>query len=277
MLNVTRTWNAVSAAAGFRRGLALARDFARKRVAFGAPLSEKPLHLDTLAGVAAEAEGCFLLAFRVVELLGREETGVADAQDLALLRILTPIAKLLTGKQAVAGASELVESFGGAGYVEDTGLPMLLRDAQVLSIWEGTTNVLSLDTLRALGKEGGLEAVAAEVRRASGKAKDPALAACAHVAEQAVEHATRWVQETFGSGQAARLEAGARRFAMTLGRAVELALLVEHAQWSLDVERDGRARAAAVRFLRHGVDLVRDDDERAEAAALANDAPLPIG
>ncbi len=65
---------------------------------------------------------------------------------------MTPIMKLTTGKQAVSVASEVLESFGGAGYVEDTGLPVLLRDAQVLPIWEGTTNVLALDTLRALGR-----------------------------------------------------------------------------------------------------------------------------
>ena len=50
--------------------------------------------------------------------------------------------------------SEVLEAFGGAGYVEDTGLPMLLRDAQVFSIWEGTTNVLALDALRAIGPKG---------------------------------------------------------------------------------------------------------------------------
>ena len=58
--------------------------------------------------------------------------------------------KLTTGKQAVLVLSEVIEAFGGAGYVEDTGLPQLLRDRQVLPIWEGTTNVLSLDTLRTL-------------------------------------------------------------------------------------------------------------------------------
>src|SRR2546423_15397630 len=71
--------------------------------------------------------------------------------ETLLLRLLTPVMKLTTGKQAVMVASEVLEAFGGAGYVEDTGLPQLLRDAQVLPIWEGTTNVLSLDTLHALG------------------------------------------------------------------------------------------------------------------------------
>src|SRR5204863_3603671 len=74
-----------------------------------------------------------------------------------LLRLLTPVVKLNTAKQAVSGLSEVCESFGGAGYIEDTGIPTLLRDAQVLPIWEGTTNVLALDVLRVLTQIGGLQ------------------------------------------------------------------------------------------------------------------------
>ncbi|HET7824066.1 MAG TPA: acyl-CoA dehydrogenase family protein, partial [Anaeromyxobacter sp.] len=166
MLNVTRTWNSVAAIAGMQRALDLARDYARRRAAFGARLAEKPLHQDTLAGIEAEREGAFLLAFRVVALTGRAEAGEATAEERVLLRSITPLAKLTTGKQAVAVASEALECFGGAGYVEDTGLPRLLRDAQVLPIWEGTTNVLALDLLRALATEGALQALTAEIRRA---------------------------------------------------------------------------------------------------------------
>jgi alkylation response protein AidB-like acyl-CoA dehydrogenase len=143
MLNVTRTWNSVSAVSYMRRGLALARDYARKRVAFGAPLVLKPLHADTLAGLQAEYEAGFHLAFAAVEMLGRDEADGTDEPGRELLRLLTPVAKLTTARQSVQVLSEIVESFGGAGYVEDTGIPMLLRDAQVFSIWEGTTNVLA--------------------------------------------------------------------------------------------------------------------------------------
>ncbi|TME52950.1 MAG: acyl-CoA dehydrogenase, partial [Chloroflexi bacterium] len=73
------------------------------------------------------------------------------------------LAKLYTAKQAVAVASEALECFGGQGYMEDTGLPRLLRDAQVLPIWEGTTSVLALDALRVLRKTEALDAVAAEL------------------------------------------------------------------------------------------------------------------
>src|SRR5581483_10098906 len=85
-------------------------------------------------------------------LLGRVEVD-GDADAAAELRIVAPLAKLTTGRLAVSSASEYLECFGGAGYMEDTGVPRLLRDAQVLPIWEGTTNVLSLDVPRAIARD----------------------------------------------------------------------------------------------------------------------------
>ncbi|TRY86120.1 hypothetical protein DNTS_030199 [Danionella cerebrum] len=102
-----------------------------------------------------EARGSFLLAMEVCRLLGKEECGSASKHESLLLRLLTPVAKLYTAKQAVRVVSEGLEGFGGQGYIEDTGLPSMLRDAQVLSIWEGTTNVLSLDVLRSISKSSG--------------------------------------------------------------------------------------------------------------------------
>ncbi|HSE02384.1 MAG TPA: acyl-CoA dehydrogenase family protein [Burkholderiales bacterium] len=256
MLNVTRTWNAVAACALARRGLALARDYAGKRVAFGAPIAEKPLHADTLAGLEAEYQGALHFAFFVVELMGREEAGKAGAEQKSLLRLLTPIAKLLTGRQVVHIVSEVIESFGGAGYVEDTGLPLLLRDAQVLPIWEGTTNVLSLETLRALEGVGGLAVLKREIGILLRGVREPGLVRISAQVERAVEQAEGWLAGAKGDA----LEAGARRFAMTLGRAVELALLAHHAQWSLEEEKERHTLAAARRFAAHGVSLLADMD-----------------
>jgi alkylation response protein AidB-like acyl-CoA dehydrogenase len=258
MLNVTRTWNAVSAAALMRRGVALARAYAPLRRAFGAPLAELPLHVDTLAGVQAEFEGTLHLTFRVVELIGLAEAGELDDTGRALLRILTPIAKLTTARQSVSVASEVVESFGGAGYVEDTGIPMLLRDAQVLTIWEGTTNVLSLDTLRAMNDAGGLDPLVAEVARCAATVRDPSLGAPTRAALRAIERAAEWLRHASRAGEPA-LHAGARRLAMTLGRALEAALLVSHAQWALD-RGDPRPAAAARRLAANGIDLIATVD-----------------
>ncbi|MEZ4362492.1 MAG: acyl-CoA dehydrogenase family protein [Kofleriaceae bacterium] len=256
MLSVTRTWNAVGAVTAMRRGLSLARDYAGRRRAFGSLLSDKPLHADTIAGLEAEYAGAFLLAFRAVQLLGRAEVGQADAQEAHLARALTPIAKLTTAKQAVAVTSEAIECCGGAGYVEDTGLPRVLADAQVLPIWEGTTNVLSIDTLRALAKGGALEAIRDEVLAHLAAATDPSLAEPTRVAHGALDRALAWAEHA--RAEPAALEAGARRLAMTLGRTLELAYLCEHAQWCLDQERGPRAAAAARRFARAGVDLILD-------------------
>lgn len=269
MLNVTRTWNSVSACAFARRGLALARDYARKRVAFGAPLAEKPLHLDTLAGLEAEFLGALHLTFFVAELMGREESGKASEGQGQLLRVLTPIAKLLTGKQVVQVLSEVIEAFGGAGYVEDTGLPVLLRDAQVLPIWEGTTNVLSLETLRALEAVGGLAGLKREIGILLREVREPDLVKISAQVERAVEQADAWLSKAKGT----ELEAGARRFAMTLGRATELALLARHAQWSLAHEKDPRTQAAARRFAAHGVSLLAEVDA-ADSRRLARDDNL---
>jgi len=274
MLNLTRTWNAVCSAASLRRGLALARDYARRRVAFGAPLSEKPLHLETLAALAAEQEAALQLSFHAVALLGREETGELDEPGQAVLRLLRPIAKLLTARQAVAGASEVLEAFGGAGYVEDTGLPEILRDAQVLSIWEGTTNVLSLEAFRAVARAGALAPFVAEVRARAGAVRAAALREPAQRAREAIDHATAWWAAGSARGAAAS-EAGARSFAFTLGRALALALLVEQAQWDLDRDGDDRTAEAARRFAQTGVDLLRDEPDDASATArLALDEPL---
>jgi alkylation response protein AidB-like acyl-CoA dehydrogenase len=263
MLQVTRTWNAIGAVSGMRRALALAKDYAKKRVAFGAPLSEKPVHVETLADLQAVFEGAFHLAFRTVELLGREEAGESAAGEAALLRLLTPLAKLTTAKQAVLVASEALEAFGGAGYVEDTGLPRLLRDAQVLPIWEGTTNVLALDVLRAA--KGSLASLVAEVDRATANAEDHGLGAAGGAARAAVRHADGWL----GRASRERAEAGARRLALTAGLALELALLVEHAVFSLGTEpRDERPALAAARLARRGVDLVDDAAPDGEAALL---------
>jgi acyl-CoA dehydrogenase len=269
LLNITRLWNGISAVALMRRGVALAFDYAHKRSAFGAPLSEKPLHLDTLAGLQAEADAAFHLAFYLAELTGRSETGEIDEDEARLLRVLTPVMKLTTGKQAVTVTSEVLEAFGGAGYVEDTGLPVLLRDSQVLPIWEGTTNVLALDTLRALDfgagpdsrQANGVTLLKSTMTRWLELIRDPRLADAGRIAQSALDHATRWFTKAETAGQSV-LEAGARRFALTLGRAFELALLLKHAQWTQDHEKDGRATAAARRFAYSGIDLIVDYDEK---------------
>src|SRR5262249_16252022 len=149
---ITRLHNAAAAAAGMRRGLAYARAYAGVRSVAGGRLAANPLHRTTLSTLAVDAQAAFALAAHAFELLGRFEVDGDPAAE-ARLRLVAPLAKLTTGKLAVASASEYLECFGGAGYLQDTGLPRMLRDAQVLPIWEGTTNVLAVDVVRALAHE----------------------------------------------------------------------------------------------------------------------------
>jgi len=123
--------NAAAAAGGMRRGLDYAHAYARARRVAGGPLDANPLHRATLGVLAVHAQAAFALTAHAFALLGRVEVD-ADPAAEAELRLVAPLAKLLTGKLAVASASEYLECFGGAGYVEDTGIPRLLRDAQVL-------------------------------------------------------------------------------------------------------------------------------------------------
>ena len=225
MLKITRTWNSVCAVASMRHALALAQDYALRRRAFGLTLAEQPLHRETLADLEALTAAAFLLTFFVVELLGREETGQLDDDGRILLRFLTPIAKLATGKQAVHVVSETLEAFGGAGYIEDTGIPVLLRDTQVLPIWEGTTNVLSLDALLRADPRRGLAALRSWMQKATSAVVDGVLKTSAGIASAAVDHAEQWLTSI---DDRTVLQAGARRFAMTVARTVELALLVEY-------------------------------------------------
>jgi alkylation response protein AidB-like acyl-CoA dehydrogenase len=221
LLNITRLWNGISAAALMRRAVALARDYSSKRVAFGATLSEKPLHVDTLEGMEAETEAAFHFAFLVAELTGKHESNEISEDEKLLLRLLTPLMKLTTAKQAVAVTSEALEAFGGAGYVEDTGLPMLLRDAQVLPIWEGTTNVLALDALRVMNTNPeSLQALKEQVD----VYLEMADAGLKTLVQKSLSDLENWLRRATDQNE---LERGARRFALTLGRTMELALLCQ--------------------------------------------------
>lgn len=160
LVNVTRLHNAIAATGTIAKLTLLARDYANKRFVFKTQLSRNTLHLETLASLRTIYRACLCLTFDAVKLMGETESEKSQkpprsrksggepensADSQTLLRMLTRLAKLYTAKMAVLCASEALECFGGAGYLEDTGIPQLYRDAQVLPIWEGTTNVLSHD------------------------------------------------------------------------------------------------------------------------------------
>jgi len=255
VLQVTRLWNAFGSLSTTARCLALTRDYAGKRSVFGKPLIGQPLFADALAAWEAEFEAAFHLAMEVALLLGRIESGAGDERDAALQRLLTPLAKLWICKLGVHVASETVEAFGGIGYLEDSGIPLLLRDAQVFPIWEGSSNVQALDFLRALEKLGIepiMDAVDAWTEAADGVASDRD----AEAIHDAARRADIWLRDH--AGDSAALQAGALRLAMTCARSTAAALLARHVAWARRARHDTASADALRRFCAHGLDRITE-------------------
>jgi len=223
MLNLSRLYNAVVSCSAIGRSWLEARSFAAQRFAFGARVADHPLARETLAQLEAEYAGSLALVLEAVRAIDAEDGG--DAEAARLLRALTPLIKLFTAKIAVSAASEGLEFLGGCGYVEDWPAARILRDAQVLTIWEGTTNILVLDLLRVARGEG-LDALFARARAALAGSTAPALA------EARDQAAARLAGAEAGLGAIAAGEAvgRARAHAFALARALQTALLLEAAE-----------------------------------------------
>jgi acyl-CoA dehydrogenase len=249
MLNITRLHNAVGAAGALGRGLAWARAYADVREVFGKPLREQPAHQATLTDLVVDHAAALALVMRVAELTGRTEQGVASDGELALLRGLTPVAKLATARWAVAGTAEAMESLGGVGYCEDSGLPAVVRNAHVLPIWEGTTNVLALDLLRAAQRAGSLEALIQDASATAARVKDhPAVAkTCA-----AVESALAELGRRAAGLDAATAESNARSLAMGIATTYACARLTLQGAWAAD-RGDMRTAHIASRLAQRGL------------------------
>lgn len=153
MVNMSRLYNSISSLGIAKRALIEAHAFGKKRKAFGSTLDQLPLWRAGLSDLIAEHTALKILTFEAIAQLDQHNTQKTE-ESLAIMRFLTPLAKALCGKLSVFAASECMELIGGNAYIEEHILPRLLRDAQVLPIWEGTTNIQSLDALRALSKHG---------------------------------------------------------------------------------------------------------------------------
>jgi putative acyl-CoA dehydrogenase len=161
MVAMTRLDCVVGSAAGMRAALSQATHHARHRRAFGGPLVDKPAMRAVLADLAVESESATALALRLA--------GAVDRGEDAFRRLAIAAGKYWVCKRQPAVVGEALECLGGNGYVEESGLPRLYRDAPLNSIWEGSGNVQALDVLRAVRREpDSLDAFRAEVARAAG-------------------------------------------------------------------------------------------------------------
>jgi alkylation response protein AidB-like acyl-CoA dehydrogenase len=227
MLNLSRLYNAVASVAAVRRAVLEALAHGSRRTAFGQRLWDLPLWRSTMADVVAETLGAFCLAFEAVRALDLADAGDAGGRRLA--RILIPAAKILCGKVAVQLVSESMEAIGGNAYIEESILPRLLRDCQVLPIWEGTSNILSLDVMRANRRERSYEPFFARIGEALERAqREPALAEFADRVRQRAEESARSL-ERLAAASMEDQQRGAREWVEKAGRTMTLASLLESA------------------------------------------------
>jgi len=190
MVSSTRLDCVLGSAASIRQAVVEAAHHARYRRAFGATLADQPAMAAVLADLALESEAATALAMRLAAAADRAARG--DEAEAALLRLMLPAAKHWICKRAPVVIAEALECLGGNGFVEESVLPRLYRDAPLNSIWEGSGNVTALDVLRALarspgsvdvflaelalaaGADSGLDQAAQRLRRELAAAADPA-------------------------------------------------------------------------------------------------------
>jgi alkylation response protein AidB-like acyl-CoA dehydrogenase len=217
MLNIARLWAAYAAPAATGYLLDLARDYATRRRIAGTSLAHIPAHISWLAGIAAEYEAMLALCLATATTLGH-----AAQSDSALPRLLAPLTKFHCARGGIATASELLESFGGAGYLEDTGIPAVFRNAHVHTIWEGTSSVMAQDVLRALKTPGLAEEWREDIgRRLRATANTPAASAAARI-KTALDALAPLLDQA---------QADPRRTATALSRLSAATYLAESAAW----------------------------------------------
>ncbi|WP_328903474.1 acyl-CoA dehydrogenase family protein [Streptomyces sp. NBC_00441] len=167
MVTMTRLDCVIGSAAGIRAALAQAAHHVRHRSVFGAKLIDQPLMRNVIGDLAVESEAATTLGLRLAGAADRAQRG--DSGERAFLRLATAVSKYWVCKRQPVAVAEALECLGGNGYVEDSGMPRMYREAPLNGIWEGSGNVNALDLLRALAREPeSLDAFRAEVEAASG-------------------------------------------------------------------------------------------------------------
>ncbi|MGE5290274.1 MAG: acyl-CoA dehydrogenase family protein [Micromonosporaceae bacterium] len=219
MVSATRLDCVIGSAAGMRLGATVAVHHATHREAFGRALVDQPLMASVLADLVIESEAAVTLAMRLAGAADRAARG--DQRESMLLRVALPASKYWVCKRASAHAAEAIECLGGNGYVEDSGLPRLYREAPLNSIWEGSGNVTALDLLRALlgGGPDKREALMSEIGTAKGA--DPRLDAAAAKLDAQLS--------ALDPGDPVGMQVRARRLAELATLTLQGALLVRHA------------------------------------------------
>lgn len=249
MLNITRIHNSLGATGAIARGLGWARAYAQVREAFGTRLADLPAHRATLTDMAVDHAASLALTMRCCELMGRVEQGSASDSETDLLRGLTPLTKLTTGRWSIAAVTEAMEAIGGVGYCEDSTIPTLVRNTHVIPIWEGTTNVLALDFLRASARSGALTATMGDARAAVEAATHPAVQEPVRSVRAALDQLEQRASKVSSLDDAA---AQARGVAIGLATTYACARLCLQGSWAAS-DGDLRTAATASRLAARGL------------------------
>jgi alkylation response protein AidB-like acyl-CoA dehydrogenase len=154
MINISRNYNSVAALAGNRRAVIEAWQYLNHRTTFGKRTVKHALVREKFHELGSQYLANYVLVWRGLQAMDAAETGNEEEQHL--LRMITPMAKWWSAEQAVYSVRECMELMGGNGYIEDFMMPKLLRDVNVLPIWEGSGNIIVLDMVRAARKSRGL-------------------------------------------------------------------------------------------------------------------------
>lgn len=236
MINLSRLYNAVASIAIMSRSLVEARNWAHERTAFGKVLVGHPMVRETLDRMEAELDGSQALVWEVIGRLDRVEGGQGTDSDRKLIRLLTPLAKLYTARRAIWASSEAIEMLGGNGYVEEFITARLYRDAQVLPVWEGTTNIQTLDIFRAIAKANAAEPLFALL----GQCLDAAPREVAEVAGRLREYVDELESALFGlrENQSEAWTIAAREWAFRMAPAAGAALMLAEAANAEKGERE---------------------------------------
>ena len=252
MLNLERLSNAAGACGIMGRALLESKIHAADREAFGSAIEEYPLMREDLVDMTVDHEAATAFTFEAARLFAEreaaEDSGESAEFEYRLMRLLIPVAKLRTARMAIDTASYAMEIQGGNGYVEEFVTSRLLRDAQVLPIWEGTENILSLDVLRALDREEAHEPFVEAMNERLDAVEHPALEAAAELTEREYQQLTT-AMATLATEDREYAELSAKRLSHYIFDVTAAVLLLEQAQAALE-DGNGRLAVVAERFVR---------------------------
>ncbi|MDY6764140.1 MAG: acyl-CoA dehydrogenase family protein, partial [Halobacteria archaeon] len=267
MLNLERLSNAMGSVGLMGRALLESKIHAANREAFGDTIDQYPLMRSDLVDMAVDHEGATAFTFDAAHYFNKRERE-GDEEAYKLMRILVPIAKHKTGRMGVDTSSYAMEVLGGNGYVNDFVTNRLLRDAQVLPIWEGTSNILSLDVLRAMDRENAHEPLLNVIQDRLDSVEHPLLRDVVNDVRGEYHDLVESLGTVASKGDD-YAQLYAKKLANYIFDVYTAALLLKEAQTQIDEENNARKSLVARRFVDNYI-------RQSEARGIKSGDKIPI-